>query len=77
MHDRIIDRRRLKATVKHAVGALGIATIPIIFPFRLFQKGFETWGSPFLGQQITRPLPAEDIPRWVPPWGARVGLITR
>ena len=77
MRDRVIDCRWLKAAVEHAVGTLGIATIAIIFPIRLLKKGFETWGIAFLGQQITRPLPAKDIPGRVTPRGARVGLIPR
>ena len=75
--ERILNGRRLKTTMEHAVGTLGISAISVILPHRLFHQGLETRGIAFLRQQIARPLPAKDIPRWVPPGGARVGLVSR
>ena len=77
MTESIINGRRLITTVKHAVGTFGIAAVSVILPHRLVQQGLETRGIAFLRQQIAGPLPAEDISRWVPPGGARVGLVSR
>jgi hypothetical protein len=76
MDEGVIDGGRLKTTMEHAVGTLGIATVAIVVPARFFDQGLETGGIPFFRQQITRPLPAEDIPSRIPPWGACVGLIS-
>ena len=76
MPESIVNGGRFKTAVEHAVGTLGIATVAIVFPTRFVYQGLETGGIPFFRQQITRPLPAEDIPRRISPGGARVGLIS-
>ena len=77
MSESIVNGGWLETAMEHAVGTLWVATVAITFPVRLLHQGLETWGVPFLRQQVTGPLPAEYIPRRIAPWGARVGLISR
>ncbi len=76
MTEGVVDGGRFKTAVEHAVGTLGITTVAVVFPICFVHQGLEAWSIPFFCQQITRPLPAEDIPRGVPPGGARIGLIS-
>ena len=48
MDESVVNGGRLKTAMEHAVGTLGIATVAVVFPIRLLDKGLESWGIAFL-----------------------------
>jgi hypothetical protein len=75
MGDRVTYCRRLKPAVEHAVGTFGIATQAVFLPIGFLHERLETRGIPLICQQITGPLPPEDVAGRDTPGGALVGTI--
>src|SRR6266850_4587967 len=71
----VIHGRAFISAVSHAVVAGGIAAHTVLFPLGVFHERFERRRIAFVGQQVTRPLPTEQIVGRRAPRGALVGLV--
>src|SRR5438552_16658423 len=76
MAEAVGDRGRFEAAVHHAIRALFIVAdavgILVGFLHQLLERADKT-----LAEQITGPLPAEDVARRISPRRAVIGLIAR
>src|SRR5512134_3227773 len=64
----------LIAAVHHAVGALLVVARAVAIPVRRFHQIAERRGIA-LAEEVTRPLPAENVARGISPWGATILLV--
>src|SRR5918996_2565455 len=71
---RIQYRCRLIPAVHHAVSTAWVATGAVALPIRGLQQFLEGVGIA-IAHQITGALPAEDVPRRVPPRRALIGSL--
>src|SRR5262249_22897990 len=75
MGERIVHGGSLEATVSHAVVAARIASHAVLVPLRGLEQRAEARRAPLVGEQITRPLPPEDVVRGIAPRRALIALI--
>src|SRR5580693_3837231 len=61
MAEGIVDRRTLEAAVRHAVVAGRVAAHAVAVPGSVLDERTVAVRIPFIGQEVTRPLPAEDV----------------
>src|ERR1700730_9888013 len=71
----VIHGRAFKPTVSHAVVAGGVAAHAVLVPLGVFHERLERRRIAFVGQQITRPLPTEQVVGRRAPWRALVVLV--
>src|SRR6185437_8711018 len=77
MSERVVDRGSLEPAMGHAVVASGVAAHAVLVPRGVFHQGLEAARMPFVGEQVTRPLPTEEVVGWSAPRCALIGLIAR
>src|SRR6185312_6259964 len=61
MRERIVHCRALEPAMRHAVVTGGVASHAIVIPRGILHQRLECWRITLVSQQITGPLPAEDV----------------
>src|SRR5579871_1780818 len=75
MCERVIDGRVLESAVSHAVVACGIAANAVAVPLRVLHQRAEGRRVALVRQQVTGPLPTEDVVGRGAPGRALVRLV--
>src|SRR5579871_2036433 len=74
MPETVGDGGRLKAAMHHAVGAFFVIADTVGVPVGFLHQLAERLHVAF-AEQITGPLPPENVPRRISPWRAVISLI--
>src|ERR1700732_4341022 len=75
MGERVGDRSPFEAAVRHAIVTARVAPHAVALPVRILHQGAIAGSAAFVGEQVARPLPAEDVVGGIAPGRALIGLV--